>query len=93
MKVLPATDTVNFARAPAQQVETNNSHGTPASRLPVGSGPLLVALAGCILWAIQAAVAGLHAAVAAALLLGVAWLGMCLSVDLWLARAARPARH
>jgi len=69
MKVLPATEPVNFARAPAQQVETNNSHGTPASRLPVGSGPLLVALAGCILWAIQAAVAGLHAAVAAALLL------------------------
>jgi len=31
--------------------------------------------------------------VVAALLLGVAWLGMCLSVDLWLARAARPARH
>jgi membrane-associated phospholipid phosphatase len=29
--------------------------------------------------------------VVAALLLGVAWLGMCLSVDLWLARAGRPA--
>jgi len=69
MKEFPATEPVNFARAPAQQVEANNRQGTPASQLPAGSGPLLVALAGCILWVIQAAGAGLHAAVAAALLL------------------------
>lgn len=69
MEVLLTAGTVNFAQAPVQQVESTHSQGVPSIRLPAGSGPMLVALVGCILWAVQASGAGLSAAVAAALLL------------------------